>query len=568
MENQNDTTSCFADNPSGATDILASSVSKIISCHEGPENSVGTLKAGTHPDRSEEISAGIHFLPQELLLLIFELYTDIHTAVQDLVTLTLVCKLWQDIVEGTPSLWCRISAAEALLRVRKGLAMAKNVPLEICYPEISAKTDQETFFEEIGDRIGHCRSLVVATSKADPTVTILAATVTPNLKTLHLDGFWGLEWDNGPVTLFRGEQAPLTLKDFRACSIPVVMDRLRLSGLRSLELRDAPIISSEEFLQILRRSPALEHCYIDGLACLADIALPGHVQEPPTLQGAKSPTIQLSHLHSLTLEDLPVSFVRLVLSNIHAPNLQRCYLKCKIDRHDQSPMSDLLTDHISHLIPVLTALTSKATTMNITSFGDNEWMFAVEKFILTVDGLALQPRHLVETREWFFGCLGGHLKALPVSLVFFELDVNSEWFTWVASSPKVSRLELWTVPFSHRQPDRQPHSIISLLAQPLESAPNQWLFPELESIQTNVVHEYGKSKILEMVKARHSFIEAERKERRDNALKPFRQIRLRGGMNKVSEKIAPNAEFLEALQGVAGDAEIWWGEVKWTGNED
>ncbi|KAG8921348.1 hypothetical protein FRC01_000299 [Tulasnella sp. 417] len=368
---------------------------------ESPGNSSGMARAAAHPAPSQAASATIHLLPQELLLLVFEIYTGTKTPVRNLVLLTLVCKRWWHIVEGTPSLWCWISGEEALPSIRKALAMAKDVPLEINYPANNAKTEQEAFFAEISGRIAQWRSLVVGTENAD----------------------------------------------------------------------------------------------------------------------------------------------------------------------SASPTSELLTPRISHHIPALKAMTNQAQEMEITSFGDNDWTFTVGKFVIGTEGDALQRKHLDETLEWLFAHLGEHLKALPVSLVFFELDVDSEWFTWVASTHKVTKLELWTGPFSSRDPDRDHRNIISLLSQPLASAPTKWLFPELESIDTNVVHEYGKSKILEMVKARHSFIEAQREDARDSLLKPFREIRLRGGRNNVSKEVLANAEFLNDLQKAAKGAEIWWEDVKWTGTE-
>ncbi|KIO29605.1 hypothetical protein M407DRAFT_227395 [Tulasnella calospora MUT 4182] len=563
MENPpKDSTPCLENDPSARIDTITLGTSHVNSSDIEAARGLGGCLVP-----SEGTATWIHILPHELVLLIFQLYAGMHTPVRNLVALTLVCKLWQHIVEGTPSLWCWISGEEALPRVRKALAMAKDAPLEIHYPEEGAKTDQETFFTEIYGRITHWRSLVVGTGNADTVVALLKSAVAPNLETLHLCGPYG--WKGGPVTLFGGEQAPHALTDFKVHYIPVVMEPLRLSGLRSLELRELPIMSAEELLRVLSVSPALEHYCLQNLACLTDFTLPGHKKEFSTLHGVETRTIHLSHLRSLTLGGLPVSFVHLVLSIIRAPVLQGCFLDCRIDRHDQSPTSDLLTTHISHLIPVLAALTNEAEEIEINSFGDNDWTFTVGKFAIGTEGAsALQRKHLDEMLEWLFGYLGGHLKALPVSLIFFELDVDSEWFTWVVSTLKVTKLELWTGPFRNRDPDQRPRNIISLLSQPLVSAPIKWLFPELESIDTNVVHEYGKSKILEMVKARHSYIETQGKDAGDSILKPFREIRLRGGRNNISKEVVPHAEFLDALQEAAKGAEIWWEEVKWTGNKD
>ncbi|KIO15839.1 hypothetical protein M407DRAFT_235390, partial [Tulasnella calospora MUT 4182] len=261
-------------------------------------DSFGATEASSRPDRSGR--PWIHLLPHELLLLIFQFYAGMHTPVRNLVRLKLVCKLWQHIVEGTPSLWCWISAKEALPRVRKALAMAKDVPLEIRYPEKGAKTKQENFFAEIRGSITHWRSFVVSTGNTDSVVAVLRSAVAPNIETFHLYGSY--RWNRGPVTLFGGEAAPRVLTDFAVHYIPVIMEPLQLSGLRSLDLRELPIISAEEVLRILSVSPALEHCCLQSLECLKDFALPGHKQESLTRHGIKTSTIQLSHLRSLTLE--------------------------------------------------------------------------------------------------------------------------------------------------------------------------------------------------------------------------------------------------------------------------
>ncbi|KAG8916468.1 hypothetical protein FRC00_000103, partial [Tulasnella sp. 408] len=118
----------------------------------------------------------------------------------------------------------------------------------------------------------------------------------------------------------------------------------------------------------------------------------------------------------------------------------------------------------------------KAKEIEIASFNGNDFTFGVGEFVIGNMGDALQREHLGETLEWLFDCLGGHLKALPFSLVLFKVNVYSIWFAWLASTPRVTKLALWTDPFSG------PQDIISLLSQPLVSTSTQWLFPELESI--------------------------------------------------------------------------------------
>lgn len=493
------------------------------------------------------------------------------TPVRNLIVLGLVCKLWRSIVEGTPSLWNRISGKEELPCLRKALAMAKDIPLEIKYWEKAAKTNNETFFAEIGARVVQWKSVAVTARNWDPALAILKTVAAPNLTRLSLKVPWDQDWDRGVVTLFGGEPASPALKDFRAEFIPVAIAPLRLSGLRSLELKKMPVVSESEVLRVLMYSPALERCALSQLTCLTEVALPSQHQElrsSCSRSRAGYPIIQLLHLHYLVLHGLPVSFIHPILSVIRAPNLGWFSVECRIDQDDQSPTSELLTAEISHLIPALKALTSKAEYVEITSFSELDWTIWIGRLIIGLGGRRLQINHMQETLGWVFANLGGHLETLPVSLNFREFHVSSDWFIWLASRVKVTKLELWTGSLSTPEPDPQPRKVISLLSQPLVSANNQWLLPDLESIKTNVVNEEGKSKILEMVNARHSFIREQRERRPESVvLKPFQKIWLRGGKNDVSSELGPNIEFLMALQEEGGDAEIWWDDVKWTGTE-
>lgn len=513
----------------------------------------------------------IQLLPFELLSTTFKFYVSDDTPVQDLISLTLVCKLWRSVVEGTPSLWCCISGQEAVPRVRKALTMAKDALLEILYREDIARTNPEIFFGEICGLITQWRSLSITTGRSDSPMATLQITPPPNLKTLQLRAPRSGMWNGRSIALFKGEPAPLALEELRVDGIPVLVEPLQLSGLRSLTLNGMPVVSAEELLRILRESPALEHCYLSGLVSSLEFPPPGPEQEPSRLQGGQAPNIQLSHLQSLVLYRLPVFFTHLVLSVIQAPNLQSINVYCKIHQRGHSPVSDLFTTHISHHRPSLTALTSTATNIGVISYSDAHWRISAGNLIITLEGRAFKLRHLDETLEWLFSQLGEDFNTLPVSLSLHELEVTTQSFTRLTSILKVTKLQLWTASSFEHEPDTQPRDIISLLSRPLTSTPTRWVVPELEYLNTNVVHEDGKSKILDMVKARHAFIETQNEERReagDIVLKPFKEFRLRGGRNDISVDHSHNTEFLVALQKAARDAEIWWGEFKWTGSKD
>ncbi|KAG8952959.1 hypothetical protein FRC04_003411 [Tulasnella sp. 424] len=514
---------------------------------------------------SEAAYAPIHLLPPELLIDAFKYYTGVDTPVENLIALTLVCKLWRNIVEGTPSLWCFISAKEGLPRVRKALEMAKDALLEIKYWDQDTMADPGTFFAEIIGREAQWKSVIVTAQNINMNLAIYAfqLTTAPNLATLHLKAPRDQKYKSGTVTLFGGKPASTALKDIRVDFVPIAIGPLRLSGLRSLELNEIPIISADEVLRILRASPVLEHCYLYGLVSLQDFALPGQEQELLTLQPVNGPDIHLSRLHSLTLGGLPNSFTHLVLSTIQVPNLEGFSVDCKIDQPGKSPTSELFTTHISHLTPALKSASSPATNIGVVLLSNNAWTLSVGGINIALGGISLQRKHLGETLDWLFSHLGGHL---PVSLSFHEFDVGPDWFVLLASTLKVTKLELWTGPFYDYEPEPQPRKIISLLSQPLSSTPIHWLLPELESINTNVVNDEGKSKILNMVKARHSFIEEQ--EPGAVVLKPFKEILLRGGRNGVSTEPNRNKRFLNALEEVGRGTEIWWEGVKWADSKD
>ncbi|KAG8959288.1 hypothetical protein FRC00_001743 [Tulasnella sp. 408] len=513
----------------------------------------------------------IQLLPFELLSTTFKLCIGDNTPVQDLILLTLVCKLWRSIVEGTPSLWCCISSQEAVSRVRKALVMAKDAPLDILYDEDAARTNPETFFGEICGLIAQWKFLSIRTGNSDSPMGTLQTTPPPNLKILQLRAPRSREWKGGSIALFQGEPAPLALEELWVDRIPVVVKSLRLSGLRFLLLNRMPVVSTEELLRILSDSPALERCYLYGLVSLQEFPPAGPGHEISRLQGGQTPYIQLSHLRRLALCGLPVFFVHLVLSVIQAPNLQRLTVDCKIDQHGHSPVSDLFTAHISHHSPTLTALTATAQNIEILSYSDVDWKISVGNLVITLEGSAFKLQHLDETLEWLFSHLGKDVNTLPVSLSLHELEIPTRSFTRLTSILKVTKLELWTASSFEDEPETHPRNIISLLSRPLTSTPTQWVVPELESLNTNVVNEDGKSKILDMVKARHAFIEIQNEGRQEAGqivMKPFKEFRLRGGRNDISADHSYNAEFLVALQKAAKDADIWWGNFKWTGSED
>ncbi|KAG8921347.1 hypothetical protein FRC01_000298 [Tulasnella sp. 417] len=298
---------------------------------------------------------------------------------------------------------------------------------------------------------------------------------------------------------------------------------------------ELPIISSKEVLRVLSYFPRLERCYLDSLVSLEDFELSEPDQELLRFQDVRNPTIQLSCRNLLSLRRLPRSFVHLFLSVIQAPNLAWLSAGIRIDKDDQSPGSDLLTPRISHLSPTVTTLVGTAKNVEILACS---WTIHAGSLFVELDGSSARRNHMDETLEWIFNAIGRHRKALPASLSFFGSNADSEWLGWLASFLKVTKLEFST-DFA-TDPD-----VVFLLSNPLAHA---WLLPDLEAIQTYVFGEGGKSDILKMAKARHFYVETQGKQEREYFVsRPFKEIRLRGGMNGVSRQHFYHTDFLIEL---------------------
>ncbi|KAG9031927.1 hypothetical protein FS837_002856 [Tulasnella sp. UAMH 9824] len=530
---ETDTEYCAADNPSADMVALVLPSSQVTLSNNAIEKREEGIKAIRSSHLYKGTSAPIDHLPHELLLEVFKLHVDLDTPVRSLVTLILVCKLWRNIVEGTPSLWCHISGREGLSSIQKALTMVKGAPLEVTYCESEAKVISAAFFAQIGDRIAQTKSLTVNVGRLSPFPAILETTSITILETLDLLVLWAPGGQRDAVTLFGGRPASPALKNFRVNHLPIALAPLRLSRLRSLGLSNIIIASAEEVLTILMESPTLEDCSLDQLDFSTEFTPSEHLQR--LLRGE-------SRIAGATL--------LLTLLSFHVQG-----------KLNDSPASELLTADISHLAPPLKGSTSTTEKIDITLWEDRSWTLRVGLLTIEFEGVRLEPRHIEETIDWVYAHLGEHLKAFPTSLVIFEPDVSPELLLWVGMSLRVTNLELWV---GERSPELR--QIVSLLSRPVASLSNEWALPNLESFEANVLDKAEKWGIFEMVKARHSFIQAQEDQGRgDVALKPFKEIKLYAGGN-LSKKQASHAEFLTAIENVGRGADIWWEEVKWVGN--
>ncbi|KAG9024450.1 hypothetical protein FS837_005365, partial [Tulasnella sp. UAMH 9824] len=523
-----DTEYCVANNPSADMIAIVRPSSQVTLTDDAIEKRGEALRAIRSSHLYKGTSAPIDHLPHELLLEVFKLHVDLDTPVKSLLTLALVCKLWRNIIEDTPSLWCHISGRERSSSIQRALTMAKNAPLAITYSQTEAKAFPTAFFAQIGDRIAQAKSLTINVGRISHFPAILETTSTTVLETLDVVILWAQEWQINAVTLFGGKAAPPTLKNFRVTHLPVALAPLRLSGLRSLRLGNIPITSAEEVLTILMDSPALEECALSRLTLSKEFTPSEHLQRllrgESNTDGANLRSIRLLHLRHLSLWGLPISFTHFLLSNMQALTLLSFRVQGELH---QSPASELLTADISHLGPALKGPTSTAAKIEISSWDDNSWTLCIGMLTIDFRGIRVDPSHMEETFNWVYGHLGEQLKALPASLLTLEYNAHLDVILWLSGNLRVTNLELWTSGRSHR-----PRRIVSLLSSPVAPMSDQWALPDLELLDTNVIDESGKWEIFEMVKARHSFIQAQEDQgQRDVKLKPLKEIRLHAGGN-------------------------------------
>ncbi|KAG8921597.1 hypothetical protein FRC00_008456, partial [Tulasnella sp. 408] len=358
--------------------------------------------------------------------------------------------------------------------------MSTGVPLEITYSEGSSKSDPRIFFAKVKDRIAHSKSIIVTATTCDIfdyLLAVLETTLAPKLRTLHLLVPWDLEWERGSVTLFGGDPAPPSLKDFHLEFIQIALGPLHLSGLRSLQLNDIPIDSAEELLRVLRESPTLEDCSLQRLVFPTEFTPVG---TQSSIAGPNCCAIRLLHLRHLALLGLPVSFTHFILSKVQLSTLLSFGVECRLR---ESPASELLTADISHIAPALKASTGTAEEIEFNSLGDHSWTIYVGTLSMEFEGLPVEPRYVKETFDWVFAHLGERLQDLPINFVTHEFTDRADLILWLGSNLRVAYLELWT-PLWLGDEHNGPRSIISFLSRPLAPTSDEWALPDLESIDT------------------------------------------------------------------------------------
>ncbi|KAG8953317.1 hypothetical protein FRC04_002727 [Tulasnella sp. 424] len=489
-------------------------------------------------DAQPAFSAPIDRLPEEMFLRVIEisLEADSETRLRDLAGLTLVCRRWKIMVEGSSSLWSQISASDGLAAVRKALSLAQGAPLDLSYDAQTTNIDPKIFFEEIGPHIAQWKSLTAHFKDRpdhfapDFTFAELETTVAPKL------------------------ERQVAADDHFVQRSPAAMNSQRpLGGRDSDLLRTAPPLQLDilgvgwnrlAVLQALRESPGLEYL---SLTLLKDTTL---------FPADDNQLISLLSLAYLRLHRNPNPFTRSILSSVTAPSLRFLHVDCTALG---DLVTDLLTPAMSHMIPALQSIASKAENIRVDLHWDRHYQIDVGRLRIGLEHPSTLYIHSRAVLDWLRERMGPDFSDLPITLCLYDCMPTPSYLQHFSSAVKVTTLSLQGDPYGPLW------IMIRFLSEPHMSIQDGWLLPELETLDTNLTLEAGNLVIVEMLRARHGLVEAGN--RATTLPKHLREIRLKCRGTTNDPNPIPDPKFMQDLQKAADGADVYWCGQKWTGSE-
>ncbi|KAG8919808.1 hypothetical protein FRC01_001101 [Tulasnella sp. 417] len=409
--------------------------------------------------------ATINQLPQELIVIIFRLSIDSKKHVKVLKRLALVCRLWKAIVEGTPSFWTNIKAADGIKHARNAITKTGESPIDLTL-ETRDSISVAWFLAAVSEKVSHWRSVKLSFEALPTSFGGLETSACHSLEKLSLTwDAWEPDLSTSRLTLFDRGPAPTGLKNLFLWSIPVDLAPMRLCKLSSLVLVDVPYIATDDILFILRNSPTLITLHLqelDGLVFPED-----SVGLPALLECLSTCTFHL-----------PTPLIRFLLSAIHAPSLRRVELAVACDG------SSIFSPPVSEFEPTLKKLLSTAEHIKV-KFGklDCSITFWGLKIILESPGVDSEgPRYLRNVLESLMDYSGGEGTGPRIHLHVDAADPTMEELLIFNESPAVEQLTLSERFWS----DSIPRNAVDALGTPAAPGLDEWLFPELEVIDWNV----------------------------------------------------------------------------------
>ncbi|KAG8985290.1 hypothetical protein FRB90_004831, partial [Tulasnella sp. 427] len=486
----------------------------------------------------------IEEIPEDLFIDVIRLYASPLTPVLDLTTATLVCQRWRSVVKGTPFLWSKISGAESLPRIRKGLKLSGDVPLDLDYDQASSNIKAADFFKEAGPHISRWRTVVAHFHSTNFSFSELETSQAPALEKLHLvyDG-WSV-W-NKTLTLFGGLPAPFTLQNVRIEKTPVSLEPLHLSRLKNLILSGNLSIPPAILPTLLQSSPELE---VLSLSDLYGLNISEQLDQV---------AVQLPLLKELVIHKIPLQLAQWLLSTFSAPTVRRFTLCLDVGESIRNPILSLLDSHAA-------ALKSAATNASLLGVAFHASYYDVSignlelSFESSLDSKEALARELV---EWLFTTLGEGSTHLPADLRLSDCPPGEVLAEWLSSRINVTRVRVWNNPWDGMHLMDQ---VISALASPHPSSATGWVLPSVETLETNLVSEEGNPHLVESIRARQrAAMQDPQADVTIGAPKLLREIWLWYGGKKVNRRPAPNEKFMRSVRDAGGDAELSWCAQRW-----
>ncbi|KAG8933132.1 hypothetical protein FRC00_013552 [Tulasnella sp. 408] len=414
----------------------------------------------------------INQLSQELIVIILHLCLGSEKRAKVRTRLTLVCRIWKAIVEGTPSFWTLIEAADGLQHARNAITKTGESPINLIL-NLGDPVPIDQYLAVVSKKVSQWRSVDLTFDGAFPaSFSGLKASTCHSLEKLSLRWYnFGLT-PTPPLTLFDGGPAPDALKDISFHGIPADLASMRLSQLSSLVLTP-PYVEMDDLLLIFRNSPTLTTLHLQGCGSLRPSS---GVKLPITLGSLKA-----CHF------DLSIPLIRFLLSAIHAPSLDR--LGLALD--DSSPDSSIFTPPVSGLEPIIQRILLTAKHIEL-EFGDPyaSITFGGLKFVLLSSNTE-RFQYLRDVLDSLMDYSGEKRKDLKVRLHLSAVDPTLQELQIFNRSPMVERLVLtakfWSI--------STPINAIEALGTCISAGPHGWLFPELKVLEWNGIA--GKFRKLE-----------------------------------------------------------------------
>ncbi|KAG9014426.1 hypothetical protein FRB93_013551 [Tulasnella sp. JGI-2019a] len=382
----------------------------------------------------------VYGLPVELLVRIFLLSLQ-HSFCTDgyvkrLQNLACVCTRWAELVKETALLWGVAASNDPSSTVRRALSKSKDAPLDVRYTgEERVKSMLAPFLKSVAQHSHRWRSLdlVLADREVEDSIMQLPTPILNDLRIVHNTGLQS--------ELFIPNEKLHRLRHLCLTGRPILWEPNALSRLESLELRNLgptgrPTMS--HLIAMLEVSQGIVALTLDQL----------RLDDPDDLAASaeNASPLELPKLTDLSLERLPLSAVRVILTRIRIPICHRLRVQCTYKPHIPVLDSHLTT----HLTEQIQAILATAGKLKIFLTPDKMEFSASSEETHTWDPttpnvwvqIALPTRPLPGPIEWLSNVVSTMAQAPTISLIIDSPRWSSDLIPAPAILPYVNLLHI------------------------------------------------------------------------------------------------------------------------------